>query len=78
MCEGIRDDGSEIEPNDPFWDDLTATAKRSREDPRAWLAMRHIYGDLGDDTRFAGAFEKWLGKIRADGMDAALDAYLEG
>ena len=40
MCDGTREDGSRIESNDPFWDDLTAYAARAREVPHTWLEMR--------------------------------------
>lgn len=78
MCEGSREDGSQIEPNDPFWDDLHKRALQAKERPRAWLEMRHIYGDLVDQPRFADAFEHWLSKIYSAGMEAALDEYLNG
>jgi mannitol 2-dehydrogenase len=75
MCEGTREDGSVIEPNDPFWNDLTKVAKAARTRPRAWLEQRQTYGDLADAPRFADAFEKWLATIWSDGMEAALTAY---
>ena len=75
MCEGTREDGSSIEPNDPFWDDLTAAAKRAKDRPRAWLEQRQFYGDLADQPRFADAFERWLSMIWADGLETALKAY---
>lgn len=77
MCYGNREDGSEIEPNDPFWGDLQATARAAKTSPRAWLERRQTYGDLADAPRFAEAFEKWLTMIWADGTVAAMDAYLE-
>jgi len=77
MCEGSREDGSVIEPNDPFWDELNRKARAAKDNPRAWLEMRNIYGDLADQKRFADAFERWLNLIYADGMDAALAAYLK-
>ncbi len=78
MCEGTRDDGSEISPNDPFWDQLNAAAKEAKSSPAAWLAQRNLYGDLADDPRFAGSFARWLNLIYRDGMEAALKIYLKG
>ena len=75
MCAGTRENGTTIEPNDPFWDDLVKAATAAREDPRAWLEMRNNYGDLADQPRFAEAFRKWLTMIWADGMEATIDAY---
>ncbi len=75
MCAGTREDGTTIEPNDPFWGDLVAAATAARSDPRAWLEMRNNYGDLADQPRFAEAFDKWLTMIWADGIEATIDAY---
>ena len=77
MCEGRREDGTVIEPNDPLWDTLVAAAKAARDRPRVWLEQRRFYGDLVEAPRFADAFERWLGRIRSDGCEAALQAYAE-
>ncbi|MBD3802587.1 mannitol dehydrogenase [Thioclava sp. L04-15] len=76
MCAGTREDGSEITPNDPFWEALTLRAQEAKSDPRRWLEMRQTYGDLADTPRFADAFAHWLEMIWAEGMSAAIDAYL--
>lgn len=76
MCAGTREDGSVIEPNDPFWDDLSAVAEEARNDPKAWLEMRHVYGDLADHSGFRNAFGKWLKMIWVQGIDAAIDSYI--
>lgn len=76
MCEGTREDGTTIEPNDPFWDDLTEAAKAARHDPQAWLNQAQIYGDLANDPHIAETFARWLRLIWADGASAALEAYL--
>ncbi|WP_239520777.1 mannitol dehydrogenase family protein [Pseudooceanicola aestuarii] len=75
-CTGWREDGTEVAPNDPFWTDLSVRANTAEENPAEWLEMRHIYGDLADQPRFATAFGRWLGLIHAQGMEAALAAYL--
>lgn len=77
MCYGTREDGSVIEPNDPFWDALQAVAKQAKDDPRAWLEQRQTYGDLADQPRFAEAFVTWLKMIWAEGTEAAMEAYLK-
>ncbi|MGS4944698.1 mannitol dehydrogenase family protein [Meridianimarinicoccus sp. RP-17] len=76
MCAGTREDGSTIDPNDPAWDRLAPVALAARDDPAAWLAQRHVYGDLAAQPRFADAFVAALTTIWRDGMDAALAAYL--
>ena len=75
MCDGTREDGSVIEPNDPLWDTLQAAAKAAREHPRVWLEQRRFYGDLVEAPRFAEAFERWLDRIWSDGCEATLQAY---
>jgi mannitol 2-dehydrogenase len=74
MCEGTRDDGTAIEPNDPFWNELQTAARAARERPRAWLEQRY-YGELGTDARFADAFTRWLEMIWSHGCETALDSY---
>ena len=78
MCEGTREDGSVIEPNDPFWDTVQATARAARDRPRAWLEQHRTYGDLVEAPRFADAFGRWLARIWSDGCEAALQAYATG
>ncbi len=75
MCAGMREDGTAIEPNDPFWDQLSEAAMRAKSQPSAWLEMRQPYGDLAGDGRFADAFSRWLTTIWVDGTQAALKAY---
>lgn len=76
MCEGTRDDGTLIEPNDPQWHSLSDKALQAKSHSGVWLEMRDIYGDLADDQRFSDAFDRWLNCMYQDGMEAALKAYL--
>lgn len=76
-CQGTRNDGSAIEPNDPLWADLNKISHQARKNPHIWLEMRHIYGDLADNAIFANAFERWLLMIGDEGIYAALNAYLK-
>ena len=75
-CYGRTDSGQEIAANDPDWPALTDRARRARSDPQAWLAMTAIYGDLGQNPRFARSFSDRLGQIWAKGVRAALAGYL--
>jgi mannitol 2-dehydrogenase len=77
MCEGTREDGSCIEANDPFWEDLQTRAKAAKTDPIKWLDMPHIYGDLTQEPRFVGAFVDWLSHIWEHGLMSAIDRYLD-
>ena len=78
MCFGTREDGTTIEPNDPFWSDLQAAAQAARDRPRAWLEQSRIYGRLGEEGRFAEAFTRWLTRIWQDGCAATLNDYIRG
>lgn len=75
MCESTREDGSSIAPNDPFWDSLVTAARRSREQPRAWIEQQHIYGDLRSNAPFVDAFERWLNLLWETGTESALATY---
>ncbi len=75
-CNGVREDGSAIEPNDPFWGDLQGRAKTAESDPKAWLENRVVYGSLADDPRFADAFANWLKEIYQYGLEATLKGYI--
>ena len=78
MCQGTREDGSVIEPNDPSWDTLQGAARAARDRPRVWLEQPRIYGDLVEAPRFVAAFERWLASIWSEGCEAALQAYAAG
>ena len=76
-CFGTTDSGATIEPNDPNWPRLASCARDARHDPRAWLAMRDIFGDLGDDHSYGAAFSNALRAIWRDGTRATLACYVE-
>ena len=76
MCTGEREDGSMIEPNDPFWDELQAAAVAAKDDPAEWLAQEQIYGALADAPAFAEPFCDWLTRLHRDGCRTVLREYL--
>ncbi len=75
MCEGTREDGSTIEPNDPYWSELQGVAQAARIRPRVWLEQHRIYGNLVDAVDFVKKFEYWLNRIWATSCEAVLNAY---
>jgi mannitol 2-dehydrogenase len=77
MCEGTREDGSVIEPNDPDWDALQTAARAAKTRPQAWLDQSHIYGDLATTPRFADAFAKALTSIWEKGCAQTIMDYAE-
>ncbi len=78
MCQGTREDGSEIEPNDPNWSKLTRVASEAKTDARAWINQKNFYGDLGQNQRFADNFVYWLDMLWEQGTEATLQTYLNG
>lgn len=75
-CHGTTESGAVIEPNDPSWDRLTAQAKLAKDDPKAWLAMTDIYGDLARNQTFIAAFSHALTSLWSIGTRATLQRYL--
>lgn len=75
-CYGETDSGTPIPPNDPDWDALVARSRDAKARPAAWLEMVSVYGDLGQDARFAGAFERHLNRLWAIGTKQTLTEYL--
>jgi mannitol 2-dehydrogenase len=76
-CAGSTESGAEIAANDPSWERLQERARAARSDPRAWLGMRDIYGDVADSPVFAAAFGASLEALWADGTAAVLRRYLD-
>lgn len=75
-CLGRRVDGTEIEPNDPHWDALVATATAAQSDPKIWIAQSQYYGQLADNPTFAHAFEKWAAMINEIGVEPTIQHYI--
>ena len=75
MCEGTREDGSQILANDPHWNALQTAACAARTRPMAWLEQSHIYGDLVSEPAFADAFVKWLGSLWQKGCVQTIEDY---
>ena len=75
-CQGYRDDGSQIEPNDPAWSALRETADAASADPRIWLKQQHYYGDLGTHAGFATAFGDWAVMLAELGTEATIARFV--
>lgn len=77
-CHGETESGVLIPPNDPNWDALKQRARQARNDPRVWLQMQDVYGNLSEAGSFSDRFTEWLTAIWQDGTEAALKQYLAG
>ena len=71
-CEGVDEQGEPIEVVDRLADELTARARRSREDPDAFIANRELFGDLADQEPFARAYRAALRSLHERGARATL------
>jgi mannitol 2-dehydrogenase len=76
-CFGTTESGAVIAPNDPSWPRLVNHAHEARNDPRAWLAMRDIFGDLANGPRYVDAFSRALAALWRDGTRATLARYVD-
>ena len=77
-CYGESESGKAIPPNDPSWERLQAAAKPARADPRAFLAMRDIFGELAETPAYVEAFSSALSALWTRGVRASLADYLAG
>lgn len=75
-CFGTTEAGAVIEPNDPNWAGLQATAKAAKSVPVAWLRMAAIYGDLAGNAGFAATFTEALNFVWTHGVEAAMQRYI--
>lgn len=75
-CAGVTAAGKQIEPNDPAWERLQATALATRAEPGVWLGMSDIYGTTAEAPAFRDAFARHLRALWADGTEATLGRYL--
>ena len=76
-CAGKTDEGRDIAPNDPIWPALQHAAQRALKDPKAWLAQKAIYGNLGQDEGFSKAFETCLKRLDRFGTAYTIERYLQ-
>ncbi|MEO0543146.1 MAG: mannitol dehydrogenase family protein [Pseudomonadota bacterium] len=71
-CLGVREDGSPIAPNDPSAGELKIVAERALNNPSQWISQEKYYGNVGNNTRFASAFDRWVNVLNDRGVRAAL------
>ena len=75
-CYGETDSGKPIAPNDSNWDRLQAASKRAKDDPKAFLAMGDIFGDLASNPAYVTAFSTALTSLWTVGTARTLTRYL--
>jgi mannitol 2-dehydrogenase len=75
-AEGVDEQGEPITVVDRLADQLTATARRQRDDPLAFIADRTLFGDLVDDERFTAAYLQTLTSLHERGARATLESLI--
>ena len=76
MCQGSMENGLDIIPNDPNWDELQTKAKAARENPEIWINQAQYYGDLASNKEFSEMFSAWFNYIWEKGIEAGMSLYL--
>ncbi|MEN0000450.1 MAG: mannitol dehydrogenase family protein [Pseudomonadota bacterium] len=76
-CLGVREDGSEILPNDPAAESLKLVAQRALSNPQAWIAQERYYGDLVAHERFRTAFVHAAETLKAVGVRRTLEQFAD-
>jgi mannitol-1-phosphate/altronate dehydrogenase len=69
-------EGSRIEIADPLAEELQPLARQAIADPRPLLALRDVFGELGDDEAFAGELREALTTLERRGPRAAIELSL--
>lgn len=77
-CEGTTESGAEIAPNDPQWERLQKQALASRQDPKLFLEMQDVFGDLANTDAYVHAFTQALNAVRTNGTRNTLERYIAG
>ena len=76
-AEAIDEQGNPIDVVDPLKDELIPIATRQRENPRAFIENRELFGDLVDDPRFVEPYSRTLERLHRDGARQTLRWLLE-
>ena len=56
---------------------MSELAQKAKTDPNCWLAMKDVYGKVGENKVFQEAFAKQLKSIQENGVEKTLAAYVE-
>ncbi len=75
MCQGVREDKSKIENNDPIWDKLNTYAIQLKTNPLKWFEIKEVYGNLHDNQSFKDLFVKWFRSLEEIGVEKTIREY---
>ncbi|MGF1476024.1 MAG: mannitol dehydrogenase family protein [Geminicoccaceae bacterium] len=76
-CYGETDAGETISIQDALADRLREAARRARTTPRAFLALKDIFGDIADNDDFSARFDLMLTRLWQDGVASGIGAYVD-
>ena len=77
MCQGVREDNSIIENNDPIWEILNTYAIEAKKNPLKWLDIKEVYGNLDHDQSFKELFINWFNSLEELGVEKTIIKYSE-
>lgn len=75
-CAGFTETGIRLLPNDPIWDRLQIAARAAKNDPKIFLQMDDIFGDLVNNRIYVEEFHNALKTIWIEGTEQTLKLYL--
>jgi fructuronate reductase/mannitol 2-dehydrogenase len=73
---GTDERGAAITIEDPRGDELHSLALEGMENPRPLLAVRNLFGSLGENQAFVLQMEGALRRLDVDGIEATISFYL--
>ena len=74
--EAVDELGNPIKVVDPLKDELTAIAKTQRENPKAFIENKRLFGDLASDSRFTDPYLSTLANLHKIGAQKTLEHLL--
>jgi mannitol 2-dehydrogenase len=74
--EGIDELGEPINVVDPLKDELMEIAAKQKENPKAFIENKRLFGDLASDERFTSAYLDTLDSLHKNGAQKTLKALL--
>ena len=75
MCQGVREDNSMIENNDPIWETLNSYAIDAKKNPLKWFDLKEVYGNLDHDQSFKELFINWFNNLEELGVEKTIFKY---
>ena len=76
LCATAADSGIDLQ--DLRSDQLTSAARTARSNPKAFLGLSEIFGDLGQSRPWAEAFARQLEEVSSSGPRVALHRFFDG